>query len=747
MRHLLAVLLLGTLAVLVAPDALAHKPGGGHSTSSSLVCNPNPMVRGNSVSCAITVQDTTGPSQAASPSGTVTFSSSAVGAIGSCTLAPGAGFASSCSVTYTPAAAGTQTITASYAQQESASHRWAATSANVSLVINPAPPAALRVVQSPSGQPTHTVAGQAIQRSGGGGVQVEVLNTLGERITSGTGSTLAVTIAIQTNAGGGTLSGTLTVNAVSGVATFTGLSINKSGVGYRLRATGSGVTGVNTNTFNITAAAAARLAFAQQPSNTVAGQDIGGAVGITARVEDQFGNVVPTDNATQITVAILDNPGGGTLSGTATRTVVNGVATFIGLSIDKAGPAYRLRATGGGYTAGDSGTFDINAGPAAQVSFANGPVNTTAGQIIRDADGGVTVRIEDANGNLITGSSAAVTVALDANPGMAALQGTLTVNALGGVATFPNLVLTIAANGYTLAASSSGLVSETSAAFNITPSAATKLAFGQPPTNNEAGVPITPAITVRIEDASGNLVDDNRIVTLALDANPGSATLGGTLSVAAVNGIATFADVEIDIAAAGYTIVATTTGGLTDVTSAPFTIAPGAPTQLAYQQQPSDAAAGDLIAPAITVRILDSLGNLVATANNAVTLAFGANPGGGTLSGTTTVNAVNGVATFSTLSINRAATGYTLVASATSLSSATSDPFDISTNTPARVRFAQQPANTVAGEAIAAVAGGMTVRIEDASGNLVTTSSAAVTLTIEFDAGGMPTRRWPVQAR
>ena len=41
-------------------------------------------------------------------------------------------------------------------------------------------------------------------------------------------------------------------------------------------------------------------------------------------------------------------------------------------------------------------------------------------------------------------------------------------------------------------------------------------------------------------------------------------------------------------------------------------------------------------------------------------MAIGTNPGGGTLSGTTTVAAVAGVATFSNLSINKAGTGYTL---------------------------------------------------------------------------------------
>ena len=56
-----------------------------------------------------------------------------------------------------------------------------------------------------------------------------------------TGTAQNVTLAIQNNAGpGGVLSGTPTVavNTTTGVATFSGLSINKAGTGYTLTATG-----------------------------------------------------------------------------------------------------------------------------------------------------------------------------------------------------------------------------------------------------------------------------------------------------------------------------------------------------------------------------------------------------------------------------------------------------------------------------------------------------------------------------
>ncbi len=50
----------------------------------------------------------------------------------------------------------------------------------------------------------------------------------------------------QRQPGGGTLAGTLTVAVANGSATFSGLSINKTGVGYTLQATsGSLITGTS----------------------------------------------------------------------------------------------------------------------------------------------------------------------------------------------------------------------------------------------------------------------------------------------------------------------------------------------------------------------------------------------------------------------------------------------------------------------------------------------------------------------
>jgi hypothetical protein len=60
-----------------------------------------------------------------------------------------------------------------------------------------------------------------------------------------------VTIAIEFNPSGGTLSGTLIRQAVAGIVTFNDLSIDKAGVGYTLKVTSGILPAVLTDTFNI----------------------------------------------------------------------------------------------------------------------------------------------------------------------------------------------------------------------------------------------------------------------------------------------------------------------------------------------------------------------------------------------------------------------------------------------------------------------------------------------------------------
>src|SRR5437773_5645648 len=257
---------------------------------------------------------------------------------------------------------------------------------------------------------------------------------------------------------------------------------------------------------------------------------------------------------------------------------------------------------------------------------------TVANRLITPA---VKVRALDAFGNLATGFSGSVAVALGANPGGATLSGTTAVAAVSGVATFFDLSLNNTGTGYTLTASASGFTTITSRAFDMIPGTATQLAFTVQPSTTVAGAAISPAVQVTALDPAGNPVPGfTGNVTVVLGSNPGGSTLSGTTTVATVNGVASFSTLTLDKTRTSYALTATAIG-LNPATSSGFSITPGAATQLVFGTEPGTTVANRLITPAVKVRALDVLGNLVPGFTGRVTGARGRSPGVASRSGTT----------------------------------------------------------------------------------------------------------------
>lgn len=108
---------------------------------------------------------------------------------------------------------------------------------------------------------------------------------------------------------------------------------------------------------------------------------------------------------------------------------------------------------------------------------------------------------------------------------------------------------------------------------------------------------------------------------------------------------------------------------------------PTAATQLAFTAQPSfTLLPGQTITPAVQVAVLDGAGNPVTDFSGTVTIALGHDGSllhNARLGGTLVANVVNGVATFGNLSVDQLGIGYTLKASATGLTGATSTSFNV----------------------------------------------------------------------
>ncbi len=196
----------------------------------------------------------------------------------------------------------------------------------------------------------------------------------------------------------------------------------------------------------------------------------------------------------------------------------------------------------------------------------------------------------------------------------------------------------------------------------------------QPPSSITAGSSF--GLTVTAEDSSGDPITSfNGTVTATLATNPGGATLGGTTSVTASNGAATASGLTLTTAASGYTLELSASGLAAANTSA-ITVTPAVATQLVITTQPP-ATVKVNTAFGYQASIEDQYGNVVTTATNTVSVSFANNPTGATLSGTLSVTASAGVASFSGLKINKTGSGYTLKVTSSGLSSAVTNAFNV----------------------------------------------------------------------
>ena len=169
------------------------------------------------------------------------------------------------------------------------------------------------------------------------------------------------------------------------------------------------------------------------------------------------------------------------------------------------------------------------------------------------------------------------------------------------------------------------------------------------------------------------------------------------------------------------------------ITIQPFPSAKTA-AQLVFSIEPGGAAAGAAFATQPVIAIEDGNGNTVGNAAVSVTVIITAGTGtsGAVLAGTRTVNAVNGLAVFTDLSIDRAGQDYALTAMSPGLTSAISHSFSVDPGIAAKLIFVTEPSGAAAGTYFQTQP---VIAVEDVNGNVVADSNAAVTLAITPGTG------------
>ncbi len=260
----------------------------------------------------------------------------------------------------------------------------------------------------------------------------------------------------------------------------------------------------------------------------------------------------------------------------------------------------------------------------------------------------------------------------------------------------------------------------------VVTSAPTKIVSARTPVGAASGAAFTTQPQVSLQDSGSNVVTNDSATVVTATVSDG-ATLVGTRTATASNGVATFSDLGISgTAGTAYTITYSASYGGSALTVATQSVTPtvGAATQIAITTQPVGATAGALLATQPVIKVLDSGSNVVTTASASIEVSAS----GGTLGGTTTVSTSSGVATFNNLTFaGTATTNYTLTFAATGYTSQTSSSFSVGVGAATKLVLTTSAATAKYGQAFATQP---VVKVQDAGSNLVTASSAVVTASL-----------------
>jgi sugar lactone lactonase YvrE/23S rRNA pseudoU1915 N3-methylase RlmH len=498
----------------------------------------------------------------------------------------------------------------------------------------------------------------------------------------------------------GSLTGTLTLTDNTGNNSTSTQSVALSGTGLPANADKLAISGV---------------------SSTLSD---GGNLGtIQVSVESNNGIVV-TGSTASITVTIT-GPNGYLQQVTA--AAVNGVATFnLSSLVFSTDGSYQVTATSNDLSQASAPFAVTGSLQPAKLFLPALPATVAVGENL----GIVPVSVETSGGLVVTNSTASITVTITGPNGF---SQQVTANAADGIATFDLSTLAFSTAGsYTITATSSGLT-QASASFTVTASAAeaAKLALPTIPAVVAVGENLG-IVPVSVETSSGSVVvTSTALVTITITFPDDSTQV---FTTAAVSGIASFNMGTLKLSQPGSYLITATSTGLT-LASAAFTVTSSAAdaAKLALPTIPATVAVGDSLG-AVPVSVETSTGSVVTSSTASVTATI-TGPNGYLQSVTAT--AVNGIAIFNLSSLTFSTAGsYTITATGVGLTPASASFIvTASASEPAKLALPAIPASVAVGENL----GNIPVSVETNSGGVVTSSSAIVTITITGPNGYLQT--------
>ena len=378
--------------------------------------------------------------------------------------------------------------------------------------------------------------------------------------------TSGVFVVAAITTGSGILTNATATTNSSGTATFTDLSIAGTAGNFVLTFTPTDLVAAISNPFALTAGSAAQIAV-------YAGDNQAGTVGSvvatapSVKVKDTNNNPV---SGVDVTFA---NGTGGSVSGTMTATTgSDGIATFAGTwRRGNTAGSNTLTATSTGLS-GSPLTFTATgtAGAASQIA-----IETAA-----DGSGSAITAQSLVSGTTFTGYAISrdalnnVVANVAATWSLTGITGGVVSSDLVAAGNGKSALFTAHLTGSATVQAASGSLIDEAGVITVTNGSASKLAFTtQPSASTVSGAAFAQQPVVAVHDAAGNTVTDaTDLITLTL--TTGTGTLGGTLAMNAVNGVADFTGkgVNIDLAGTDKVLMASS-GILTTATTNPaFTI-------------------------------------------------------------------------------------------------------------------------------------------------------------------------------
>ncbi|MBN1204876.1 MAG: lamin tail domain-containing protein [Myxococcaceae bacterium] len=476
-------------------------------------------------------------------------------------------------------------------------------------------------------------------------------------------------------------------------------------------------------------APAAKLAFLATSLSATAGEPVEPVVEVA--VQDQAGRTIP-GASNEVSLLLAAGPASAGLEGTLAAQAVNGIARFPGVVLKQAGSGYQLKATSSGLADGTSPTFEV--APALPSSAELGlPASVPAG-----SEAGAVVTIRDSFGNVATSYRGTVRFSSTAPGAMLPADYTFTAAdrgrksfsvTLGSVGSWEIRV----EDTTTPALAAQGSVM-------VQPGAAAQLVLTAAPGPFEAGEEFSLQVVVR--DAFGNDVTGYQ----------GAIRFTSTDLQAVLPADYTFT--PADEGRSSFNVVLGTAAGSQRITVADRAtpaltatlereVVPGAPTRLRFATQPANGRVRAAL-PTVGVELVDAFGNRARVSSPAVVVALKGGNAGAVLSGTVSVAPVDGLATFSALSVDQEGNGFQLTAAAAAaLAPVDSTSFGIIDDIPPRGVTLTSTGQDVLSISLAWSASGDDGNLGAATSYQLRYSTSPLSTRAEFDAATLATSGTP----